>query len=100
MGFALTFVLIMSICLGGCQEYTQWKNSVEMCKHIKVGTTEKELRFLLQGISVSVKVSADKEKDYWYLSEYELAAEAPRCVVDRSTKRVIQIVCDDDYKRH
>lgn len=100
-------VWVFSLCLIGiigifaAMSYLNTENAkvVAACKQVKLDATEDEVRKLMGPPINTVPFNGGKKKSKILIFPSSLlASTAPQIEIDLETHRVIEVICDDEYR--
>lgn len=85
----------------GTTEHTEYKKtkSVDSCKQIRLGMTKEQvLKVMPEPVGTISYKRQGREKEKLLFPSRVAASTPPQTVIDRSTDRVEEVVCDDKYR--
>lgn len=74
-------------------------NLAEDCKQIRLGMTREQVVEIMGAPLTTASFQRDgKEKIMLIFPSKTLASTPPQCVIDQSTQKVEEVICDEDYR--
>ncbi len=98
---AAVIVAAVIVVNWGTTEHTQYKKSksVDSCKQIRLGMTKEQvLKIMPEPVGTISYKRRGREKEKVLFPSRAAASIPPHTVIDRSTDRVEEVVCNDKYR--
>lgn len=97
--YSLGLVGIFVTCLAMTSLSSEQAKAVATCKQVKLDATEDEVRKLMGAPIKTLPFNDGKKKSKILIFRSSpLASTAPQIEIDIATHRVIEVICDDEYR--
>ena len=95
----LSLVGVIGILAAMTYLSTEYDKTVAVCKQVKLGATEDEVRKIMGAPTNTLPFDDGKRKSKMLIfPSSPLASTPPQIEIDMGTRQVVEVICDDGYR--